>query len=86
MCRFCTHVVHERVQDFEEPRGSMVRRWYASEYVQDDLDLNHRDEFYLFERRYTPESLQKSPIWYLTGPGLMLFPVNNCPKCGRDLV
>ena len=35
MCRFCTHVVHERVKDFEEPKGSMVRRWYASEYTND---------------------------------------------------
>ena len=86
MCRFCTHVVHERVQDFEEPNCSMIRRWYASEYVQDELDPDHKDEFYLFERRYLPERYQTSSIWYLSCNGAMLLPINNCPKCGRDLV
>ena len=84
-CKFCTYVSHENIRDFEEPRCSMIRRWYKSEFIQDELDKDHRDEFNLFERRYIPQELQKSPIWYLDTPGKMLLPVNYCPKCGREL-
>ena len=85
-CEFCTKVVHERKDEFEEPNCIMIRRWYKHEYVYDELNRDRRDEFYLFERRLEPMDVQKTPIWYLAASGKLLFPVNNCPKCGRDLV
>ena len=86
MCDFCTKVVHERIQDFEDPKCTSIRRWYKPEFIQDELDPKHRNEFYLFERRYISETPQKTPIWYLKCSGAMLLPVNNCPKCGRRLI
>lgn len=75
MCKSC-----ERIQK-EDVCKNIIRRWYESNYVVDDLDNSHVSNYYIF---FIKEGNYRDG-YYLCTNNDMGIKIKFCPWCGRKL-